>query len=112
MSARDILRAIRKRALTITVDNYLDAISNPVDMRTLIQNERRLELCFEGFRIWDLRRWGLPLTETAMGYFNDGTKYSKVDVEQRMYNNEKYRYMPLMYNELQKYSNLVQNAGW
>ncbi len=112
MSARDILRAIRKRAMTITVDNYLNDINNMDDMRTLVQNERRLELCFEGFRIWDLRRWGLPLTETATGYYNDGTKYTKVDVEQRMYNNNKYRYMPLMYNELQKYSNLVQNAGW
>ena len=39
-------------------------------MRELIRNERRLELCFEGFRFWDLRRWKVPmekLTETAKG---------------------------------------------
>ena len=112
MSPRDILGAIRKRALGISVDNYLVSINNQVDMRTLIQNERRLELCFEGNRIWDLRRWGLNLTESATGYYNDGTKYTKIDVELRMYNGDKYRYMPLMYSELQKFSNLVQNAGW
>jgi hypothetical protein len=119
-SARDILRALRKRALSITTDPYLDGINNIDDMRTLIQNERRLELCFEGFRIWDLRRWGLPLTETATGYsctptiVNEITTnvYTKFDVEPRMYDGEKYRYMPWMYNELQKYPNLVQNAGW
>lgn len=27
------------------------------EMEELIRNERRLELCFEGFRFWDLRRW-------------------------------------------------------
>ncbi len=120
MSARDILRKIRNRALSITVDNYLDGINNQIDMRKLIQNERRLELCFEGFRIWDLRRWDLPLTETATGYSCTPTLvgvtttnvYSKIDVETRMYEGGKFRYMPLMYNELQKYPNLVQNAGW
>ena len=119
-SARDILRSIRKRAMSLTTDKYLDNINNQDDMRTLIQNERRLELCFEGFRIWDLRRWGLPLTETATGYsctpalVNGITTnvYTKIDVEPRMYTGDKYRYMPWMYNELQKYPSLVQNAGW
>lgn len=112
MSARNILRSIRKRAMTLTVDNYLDGINNKDDMRKLIQNERRLELCFEGYRIWDLRRWDLPLTEVATGSYNNGTTYSIIEVEPRMYNGDKYRYMPLSYNELQKYPNLVQNAGW
>ena len=36
-------------------------------MRELIRNERRIELCFEGFRFWDLRRWKANLTEEAKG---------------------------------------------
>ena len=32
-------------------------------MRELIRNERRIELCFENFRFWDLRRWNVDLTK-------------------------------------------------
>lgn len=114
LSAKDILRAIRKRAMTLTTDPYLDAVTSQTELRTLIQNERRLELCFEGFRFWDLRRWGLPLNETATGYYDKalGAGYQLIDVEQRTFTEEKYRYLPLPYNEIRKYSNLVQNAGW
>jgi len=114
LSAKDILRLIRKRAMSITSDPYLDGITTPEAMRILIQNERRLELCFEGFRFWDLRRWGLPLNESVKGYYDDGTGvgYQLIDVEVRAFDTEKYRYLPLPYNEVRKYSNLVQNAGW
>jgi len=112
LSAKDILKAIRKRAMSITVDSYLDGITTQEAMRTLIQNERRLELCFEGFRFFDLRRWGLPLNETVKGLKHDGTEYQLIDVEERRFNEEKHRYLPLPYNEVRKYSNLKQNAGW
>ena len=69
-SAYDVLRAIRQRA-GVGVDNgdaYLESIKNDKEaMRTLIRNERRLELCFEGFRFWDLRRWEVNLNETVRG---------------------------------------------
>jgi hypothetical protein len=114
LSAKDILRNIRKRAMGITVDPYLDGITTQEAMRSLIQNERRLELCFEGFRFFDLRRWGLPLNETAKGLYDDGlgTGYKLIDVEVRAFDQEKHRYLPLPYNEIRKYSNLTQNAGW
>ena len=66
-SARDVIAAIRNRAKITQPDNYLASISSKDDMRELIQNERRLELCFEGFRFWDLRRWKKDLTEPARG---------------------------------------------
>jgi len=114
LSAKDIVRSIRKRAMAINVDPYLDGITTKEDMRKLIQNERRLELCFEGFRFFDLRRWGLPLNEQVQGYDNDGIGggYQLIDVEERAFNEEKHRYLPLPYNEVRKYSNLIQNAGW
>lgn len=112
LSAKDIMRAIRKRAMGIVVDPYLDGITSQEDMRKLIQNERRLELCFEGFRFFDLRRWDLPLNETVKGLYNNGTEYQLIDVEERRFNEEKHRYLPLPYNEVRKYSNLIQNAGW
>lgn len=112
MSAKDIMRAIRKRAMSLNADPYLDGINTQEEMRKLIQNERRLEMCFEGFRFWDLRRWGLPLNETAKGLHDDGTGYKVIDVEIRAFNDAKHRYMPLPYNEVRKFSNLTQNLGW
>ncbi|MFI3316077.1 MAG: RagB/SusD family nutrient uptake outer membrane protein [Rikenellaceae bacterium] len=111
MSAREIIRAIRARALGISSDLYLDSISSQEDMRDMIRNERRLELSFEGFRFWDLRRWAADLDETATGYYNSGSGYQEFDVEKRVLTGEKYKYMPLPYTEVRKYG-LIQNYGW
>jgi len=61
-------------------------------MRELIRNERRIELCFENFRFWDLRRWNVDLTklnETALGVeiSKNGSvmNYSLLTVEKRKY---------------------------
>jgi len=113
-SAYDVIKAIRRRAGvgTSNGDPYLESIkSNKDAMRTLIRNERRLELCFEGFRFWDLRRWNAGLNETATGVNISGTNYSIINVENRAY--QPYMiYGPVPYTETVKYSNLVQNAGW
>ncbi|MDR2765788.1 MAG: RagB/SusD family nutrient uptake outer membrane protein [Tannerella sp.] len=115
-SARDVIGAIRKRAGTgLENDNaYLQSVSSLEDMRSLIRNERRLELCFEGFRFWDLRRWKADLTETAKGVnINaDRTNYTVTDVERRVYDNSYMHYGPVPYNEILKYDQLVQNKGW
>ncbi len=66
-SARDVIAAIRKRGGIAAADPYLTSITTTADMRTLIRNERRLELCFEGHRFWDLRRWKADLTQPAKG---------------------------------------------
>lgn len=52
-SAYDVIKAIRQRAGvgTDNGDPYLESVKNDqTQMRELIRNERRLELCFEGFR--------------------------------------------------------------
>ena len=113
-SAYDVIRAIRQRAgiCRDTDDPYLEECAQSQDrMRELIRTERRLELCFEGFRFWDLRRWGLSLTETAMGtdITNDGPV--SFEVEQRNYK-DYMRYCPIPYSETLKYSKLLQNEGW
>ncbi len=112
ISARDVIAAIRKRAGITQPDNYLASISTPEDMRKLIRNERRLELSFEGHRFWDLRRWGLPLNETAKGYFFDGNNYLELpSVEIRNYQSFA-TYMPIPNSEILKFSELEQNNGW
>lgn len=111
-SAREVIAAIRKRAGIAQPDNYLASISSKEAMRNLIRNERRLELCFEGFRFWDLRRWKANLNETAKGVNINKTSFSVVDVEQRLYNNEYMHYGPIPEREFLKYNSLVQNKGW
>lgn len=118
-SAYDVVKAIRQRAGIGTGNNdaYLEAVKgDQAQMRELIRNERRLELCFENIRFWDLRRWKVTnLNETAAGMQiekpNGSMVFSPIDVEARNYKDYMY-YGPIPYGEVQKWSNLEQNAGW
>ena len=118
-SAYDVIKAIRARAKVGAAngDAYLESIKGDKDkMRELIRNERRLELCFENFRFWDLRRWKADLNQTALGITIDkqisGTlTYTPLNVENRVYADYMY-YGPIPYDETRKWSNLVQNKGW
>ncbi len=111
-SARDVIQALRKRAGIAQPDAYLASVVTKEDMRKVIRNERRLELCFEGFRFWDLRRWKENLTTPAKGININGSGMTVVDVEQRVFNNEYMHYGPLPETEVVKYSALIQNKGW
>ncbi|WP_303029358.1 RagB/SusD family nutrient uptake outer membrane protein [uncultured Duncaniella sp.] len=113
-SAYDVIKAIRHRALGIDDDPYLDECASDVaKMRELIRNERRLELCFENFRFWDLRRWKADLTETARGVdiTNNSTYTPLNDVEAREFSAHMI-YGPIPEGEVLKFSNLLQNQGW
>jgi len=112
-SAYDVIKAIRLRAGITGGDAYLESIKGDKNaMRELIHNERRLELCFEGNRFWDLRRWKDPITEPAKGISISGGTYSVIPVvEQRSYADYMY-YAPVPYSEVLKFNALTQNSGW
>lgn len=113
-SAYDVIKAIRQRAGigTENGDAYLESIRNDqAAMRALIRNERRLELSFEGFRFWDLRRWKMDLTETARGILIANQNHSVINVENRIYRDNMI-YGPIPYSEMLKFSALQQNTGW
>ena len=117
-SAYDIIKAIRARVHDAGwQDPYLESIKgDQAKMRELIRNERRLELCFENQRFWDLRRWKANLNEGAKGASITSTgagvtNYNIISVEPRQYQD----YMingPIPYSEVLKWSNLQQNDGW
>ncbi len=119
-SAYDVIKAIRTRAGIDPADPYLESIKSDKDkMRELIRNERRLALCFENHRFWDLRRWqvdlatlnttakGVEITENA----DKSLKYTTKDVETRNYKDYQY-YGPIPYSECLKFSELQQNDNW
>lgn len=116
-SAYDVIKAIRKRAgVGGANDPYLEECAQSKEkMRELIRNERRLELCFENHRFWDLRRWNANLNETAKGVkittVNGVLKYDYFDVETRNYQGYM-QFGPIPYTEVNKWSNLLQNDGW
>jgi len=109
-SARDVIAAIRERAGILQPDEYLNSITTTEEMRNLIRNERRLELCFEGFRFWDLRRWKEDITEPATGMSINNETYEEFTVESRLYEDYMY-YPPVPFTEVLKFG-LIQNAGW
>ena len=117
-TARDVIAAIRNRARASAgiTDEYISTVSSQEEMRELIRNERRLELCFEGFRFWDLRRWSVPsspleeLNEPAMGVRITNDQYEIISVENRLYQDHMI-YGPLPYNDVVK-AGLIQNNGW
>ena len=127
-TAYDVIKAIRVRAGLATNeigqplpegDVYLEeCATDQAKMTNLIRNERRIELCFENKRFWDIRRWMLPLNETVRGMRIDRDKatseltYTVIDVEERVYDNSYQCYGPIPKGEVLKWSNLQQNRGW
>ena len=129
-TAYDVIKAIRERAGIGKDefgrdlpggDKYIETVKNDqAKMTELIRNERRLELCFENKRFWDMRRWLLPLNETIKGMKiekidpndpNSPLKYSVIDVEERKFEDYMY-YGPIPREEILKWDKLKQNRGW
>ena len=128
-TAYDIIKLIRERAGLATNeigaalpggDVYLEeCAADQAKMTDLIRNERRLELCFENKRFWDLRRWMLPLNESVRGMKITRNKetgelsYNIIEeVEKRDFDNSYQCYGPIPKSEILRWSNLKQNKGW
>lgn len=110
-SAKEVIAAIRKRAGIDQPDEFLQTAGDKEAMRDLVRNERRLELCFESFRFWDIRRWKLNLNEPARGVRAENGSYSYFEVEPRIYDNTYMHYGSIPDREVTKFG-FVQNKGW
>ncbi len=115
-SAYDVIKRIREFAGITGGDQYLESIKGDQSkMREMIRNERRLNLCFENKRFWDLRRWNVNLNETARGVRisqnGDKLTYEYIDVETRNFKDFQI-YGPIPYGEIAKFPALQQNDGW
>ena len=73
------------------------------ELLQLLRDERRRELCFEGFRFFDLKRYGMPRIEhTLIGESGAAVRYV---LEER----DPAYCLPLPDNALEHNENLVQN---
>lgn len=123
-SASDVMKKIRLRAgidSDFITPGYQDtymlnqSAAGKVSFRNFIQSNRRIELCFEGFRFWDIRRWNMNLNHTIDGVVitptNNGYSYSYVSVENHTFQ-DYMKYAPLPYTQTLIMKNLKQNANW
>lgn len=76
-----------------------------------VRDERTREMNFDGFRLWDLKRWGLGFTRGTpqnTAFVNTGTGFTGLVIQA---NDNKFTW-GIPTNDLQLNTNLVPNPGW
>jgi len=88
-------------------------------LREIIQQERMIELAFEGHRYYDIRRWKLaeeyftmPIKGWSVNEDTEANYYQVTDVSQRAFNAPRDYLQPISFIELSRNPNLIQNPGW
>lgn len=129
MGVYDAINSVRRRGITpataglaalqstnINGNGYVPATRDA--MRLRIQNERRVELCFEEHRFFDVRRWKLGeqfFNKPVSGVKITGSvapfTYSYFVVQNRTFSDKMYRF-PFSQLQLAKAPALKQNPNW
>lgn len=120
ITAKQAVQLVRKRAgFNETTDKYFDDM--PAGKEGALQkiyDERRIELCFEESRYYDLRRWmkteTLSQAVTGMRIDNEeGTlSYTEIVVDNQRAFETKMYFCPIPRSELRAFPQLDQNPGW
>lgn len=113
----DALNLVRNRA------GLPDRVTTvPATAQTYIRQERAIEFFGEGHRWYDTRRWmirdvvttnvyGMKVKQWSNGNFE--WKLDQADNEDtRVFNDNKFYWIPIPYDEMQKGQGLVQNPGY
>jgi hypothetical protein len=117
---------VRHRAGLPSVKDSWDNFSNNPSkyqtkdgMRTIIQQERSIELMFEGQRYWDLLRWktaGQVLNQNITGWYIRGETvedyYREITLFSQKFSIPRDYLWPIQNNDLLINENLVQNPNW
>lgn len=114
MTAAQAINTVRTRAGQPNLAEGLSA----TDFRAKYENERFVELAFEGHRFYDVRRWqkapqyfttirGMEITKNA----DDSFTYTPKTVQTRQWDDKMYLF-PIAQSEILKSGALEQNPGW
>lgn len=117
-SVYDAINAIRSGRTDVKLPTIVSGLSQ-AELRTIVRQERMLELAFEGFRLFDLRRWKTAETEIpgyveGMTYKNTSGTYVtiKLDAFLKVFDASKHYLWPIPQKEIDLNSGLKQNPGW
>ncbi|MGY3052054.1 hypothetical protein ACVWYG_000241 [Pedobacter sp. UYEF25] len=118
----DLVRA--RAGLPTVAVSWTNFSTNPIKylnkdgMRSIIHQERLIELCFESQRLWDLRRWkdsATELNKQILGWDLTQTEpisYYRTTVIYNQSFGAKDYFWPIDENYIVNNRNLVQNLGW
>lgn len=114
VSARELASKTRLRSKM----KAMPAGMSNADFWAKYQNERRVELAFEGHRFWDVRRWKegakyfSKITEMHITKNEDGTYTYTPKTVNRVWD-EKFNFFPIPQSDIMKNPNLDQSiTGW
>lgn len=120
--AIDAIRRLRDRANTVTPFTVAEGVDN---LRDIVREERRIELCFENHRLWDLRRWrkaeevlhgltvsGMWITDTGGGVLNYEIRPADVTASSPRTFLSRHYLFPIPFSEMLQNTSLKQNPGW
>jgi len=114
LTAVDAINKIRARANMPAVKATADGYAS---FRELVQNERSVELCFEGNYWFDLRRWYLAHLDinkqsVDLVFDKNWTKFDRAPIMTRVFDNPKHYWLPIYREQTQLYKEFYQNPGW
>lgn len=113
VSARELASKTRVR---VGMPEFPQGLSN-AEFWTRYQNERMVELAFEGHRFWDVRRWKeadkflTSIKKMNITKNEDGSLTYNVTSTSRQWNDKMYLF-PIPVTERMKNPNLEQNPNW
>lgn len=117
-SVYDAINSIRQGRSDVKLP-LIDSGLSKSELRAVVRSERKVELAFEGLRLFDLRRW--KTAETEIPGFVEGMTYKntsgtlvtiKLDGFLKVFDPAKHYLWPIPKKEIDLNSNLKQNSGW
>lgn len=120
--AVDAIERLRDRAGTTTPFTVAAGADR---LREIVREERKIELCFENHRLWDLRRWrkaeevlhgltvsGMWITDIGGGVLNYEIRPADVTTSAPRTFLPRHYLFPIPFSEMQQNTSLKQNPGW
>ena len=112
-SVYDAINAVRTRA-------GMPAITPPksqAELRDILRYERRVELAFEGLRLFDIRRWGIAQEvmegqHYGIDYIDEDGMLQTIPADFRSFDPGRDMLWPIPQKELDLNDNLTQNPGY
>lgn len=114
LTAVDAINIVRARAGMPPVTAAATGYNSFME---LVQNERNVELCFEGHYWYDIRRWyiaHLPenLALVDFKFDKNWTSFSRATIKTKVFENPKHYWLPINRDQTMLYPGFYQNPGW